>query len=642
MIVATAGHVDHGKTTLVKSLTGIDADRLPEEKKRGMTIDIGFAYWPRPQGDPIGFVDVPGHERFVHNMLCGLPGIDAVLLVVAADDGAMPQTLEHLTILDLLGVKRGLVALTKVDRVSSSRAAEVEDEITRLLDATSLAGIPIFPVAAVTGQGVEAIAAHLQGIAKDLPPRRHAGNFRMTVDRSFSLTGAGLIVTGTVVAGNISTKDKVHLALAGREARIRGLHVQNEASELASTGQRCALNLIGDVKATEIRRGDWVVAGDTAPPVRKFDARIHVPPRESGLRHWSPVHVHLGASDVTGRLALLEAESIPPGGSGLAQLILDQDVGACHGDKLILRDQSARRTIAGGVVLDVFPPNRGRARPERLAALRAQMYDDATDALAALLAAQPNGVNLQEFAFNRNLTESEADAIFTRVPMRRVADGPKGLAYSPARWTDLRNSALVALDAWHRANAEHPGVVQTRLLDGKHIRLPRATLAALIDELVGEGSIARAGSLLFPPGHRAEFNPADSALWQSVETLLRTHPDRPPLSGEIAEQLQVPPTRVQAVLERASRRGLVLRVGKSRFFLPEAIFQLAELARTIADQNPDGRIKAGDLRIGSSLGRTLAVEVLEFFDRTGYTRRIGDSRLILKSAQEVFGSEAAK
>ena len=330
MIIATAGHVDHGKTLLVKALTGVDTDRLPEEKKRGMTIDLGFAYLPVEAGETIGFIDVPGHERFVHNMLAGVAGIDFALFIIAADDGPMPQTREHLAILDLLGIKKGAVALTKIDRVTVSRAEDVRNEIANLFAATTLASSPVFPVSAITGQGVEDLKAHLLAEARDCRPKTTAGNFRLAVDRSFSISGAGLVVTGTAFSGSLSVGDPVRMLDAGLTLRARMIHAQNTASQTGKAGQRCAINLAGpELKPERIERGDWVVTGDVPAPIQKFDARLRVLQSElRPLAHWTPVHVHLGAADVTGRVAVLESSSIAPGASGLVQIVLDRPIGA--------------------------------------------------------------------------------------------------------------------------------------------------------------------------------------------------------------------------------------------------------------------------------------------------------------------------
>jgi selenocysteine-specific elongation factor len=628
VIVATAGHVDHGKTSLVRALTGVDTDRLPEEKKRGLTIDLGFAYLPVAGAATIGFVDVPGHERFVHNMLSGVAGIDFALLVVAADDGPMPQTREHLAILDLLGVARGAVALTKVDRVGPARVDEVKASIAGLLAPTRLADAPLFALSAVSGAGVEALKAYLATVARALQPRNRAGNFRLSVDRAFSIAGAGLVVTGTVVSGEIAVGDAVRALLAGQTARVRAIHAQNAAAGKGSAGQRCALNLVGLDGKRPIERGDWIVAGDVPPAVRRFDARLRVLADEARpLKHWSPVHVHLGAADVVGRVALLEGRDIAPGDEGLVQLVLERPVGALHGDGFILRDQSARRTLAGGRVIDVYPPARGRARPERRAALAALGLDDPGAALEALLARAPEGVHLSRFASNRNLTSAAAEALMASVPMRRAG----GRGYLSAHWDALRANALEALAAWHRRTPDSFGLPERRLLEGGGLHVPGEVLAALAEALVREGVVVREGAGLRLAGHRIELSGADGALWQQVSALLERSGLRPPSVAELAAQMRHEPRRLDAALSRLERHGLLVRVSKTRFYLPEMLRRLEEFAR--AEASASGAITAAAFRDRSGIGRNLSIEVLEYFDRIKFTRRKGDAHLLLRDAR---------
>ena len=352
MIIGTAGHIDHGKTALVRVLTGVDADRLPEEKARGITIDIGFAYQAISGAESLGFVDVPGHERFVHNMLAGAIGIDYVLLVVAADDGPMPQTREHLQILDLLELRRGIVALSKADLVPPERLGEVFGQMRALLSETGLADVDILPVSSVTGTGIAELGSRLRAAAASLPRRPAAGRFRLAVDRSFTLAGVGTVVTGTVFAGEVSIGDRLLLSPSGIEARVRGIHAQNEAAERGRAGQRCAVNIAGpQIDKDKILRGDWLVDPAAHDPTDRLDARLRLLLSETRpLRHWTPVHLHVGAAHVSARVALLDVEALPPGATALAQIVTDRPIGALRGDKLILRDQSAQRTIGGGLV----------------------------------------------------------------------------------------------------------------------------------------------------------------------------------------------------------------------------------------------------------------------------------------------------
>jgi selenocysteine-specific elongation factor len=388
MIVATAGHIDHGKTLLVKTLTGVDTDRLPEEKARGISIDLGFAYLPLPGGELIGFVDVPGHERFIRNMLAGVCGIDYALLVVAADDGVMPQTVEHLHILDLLHVKRGAAVITKIDRVDAPRVSEVEREVRALLHDTGLADATIVPVSALAGLGMAELRAMLTAEATRASARRIEGeHLRYAIDRTFSVAGSGTVVTGTVFNGAVKTGDRLVVSPAGLEVRVRGIQIQGKAADRAVAGQRCALNLSGADLAS-VRRGDWVLAAEIHKPSERIDARVSVlASEEHSLEHWTPVHLHLATSDVTARVATRRGVSVAPGADAIVQLVLDQPIGALRGDRFILRDQSATRTIGGGFVLDPFAPATRRSAPARGAALAAVEHDTPEDALGARRAA---------------------------------------------------------------------------------------------------------------------------------------------------------------------------------------------------------------------------------------------------------------
>jgi selenocysteine-specific elongation factor len=619
VIVATAGHVDHGKTSLVKALTGIDADRLPEEKKRGMTIDLGFAYLPLPSG-VIGFVDVPGHERFVHNMLCGVPGIDLALLAVAADDGPMPQTREHLAILDLLGVSRGVVALTKIDRVPPARVSEVAAEIDALLATSSLAGVPVFPLSSASGEGVQALRSYLENTARETDRRDARGNFRMSVDRCFTIAGAGLVVTGTAMSGEIALGSEVRALLAGTSARVRSIHAQHAPAESGRAGQRLALNLAGIQGRKLVARGDWIVQGDVPPPARRIDARLRAVDSRP-LAHWTAVHVHLGAANVLGRVAVLEGAAIAPGESARVQLVLEQPIGAVRGDGFIVRDQSARRTLGGGTVIDVFPPPRGRAKPERLAWLAAMELGDHAAALRALLARCPAGVDLARFAANRNL---RGEDVFASVPMKIAA----GLGFAPQAWSALRASALEGLAAWHARAPDSVGLPDERIVESP--RLPRGVLDELVKELAAEGAIVREGLGVRLASHRARLSGADAALWDRVLPLLQKNELRPPTLAELAASLALEAAKLEPALSRVARQGLLVRVSKTRFFLPDGVRRLQDIARDGA--GPAGAITASTFRDRSGIGRNAAIEVLEHFDRIGFTRRVGDAHVLMRKA----------
>lgn len=642
MIVATAGHVDHGKTLLLKGLTGVDTDRLPQEKQRGLSIDLGFAYLDLGQGYSLGFVDVPGHERFIRNMLAGVAGIDFALLVVAADDGPMPQTLEHLAILDLLGVSRGAVALSKIDRVAPARVEQVAHEVNALLHNSSLAGAPVFPLSGLSGQGIDELRAYLEDAAQQMGGREVAGNFRLAVDRSFTVTGAGVVVTGSVFCGLVAVGDQLILSPRGTRVRVRAIHSQNLPSQSGSAGQRCALNIAGpDLDKSQISRGDWLVDGRVHAPTDRFDASLHVHANEANaLKHWTPAHLHLAAADVTCRVAVLQDGVLPPGGSGLVQLVLDRPIGAVHGDRFILRDQSARRTIAGGSVVDPFSPARGRARPPRISWLQAMSQQKPDQAMRQLLAQLPAGLDLNRFAQAWNLTAQEAENLYAALPLKRIDDDSKSWGFEPAHWQACRQSLLSAVTDWHRQKPESLGPHDYELARMLTLKVPALVLRRAIIDSIEDGNLARKGSIVHIPTHRPRASTDDLELWAKVEPLISGGGLRPPLIRELAAELGMELRPLEGFLNRAAQLGWLIRVAANRYFTPEVVLALANIAETLAAQADDGEFDPRAYRDLSGIGRNLTIEVLEFFDRAGVTRRTQQGRRINTSAGEIFTSSA--
>jgi len=639
VIVATAGHIDHGKTILVKALTGVDTDRLPEEKRRGVSIDLGFAYASFGNDTPIGFVDVPGHERFVRNMLAGVTGIDFALLVVAADDGPMPQTIEHLAILDLLGLRTGAVALTKIDRVPPEQVEAVRASIESLLADTGLAGAPVFPLSGLTGEGVPALRDHLVETARTLGQRRDRGRFRLAIDRSFTLSGAGLVVTGTVFSGVVRVGDRLTLSPSGTQVRVRSIHAQNRESEIGRAGERCALNIAGaDLDRETVHRGDWVLAPALHAPTDRIDVRLRTLGSEPrALRHWTPVHIHLGATDVTGRVAMLDGLSIAPGATARTQLVLDRPVGALHGDRLIIRDQSAQRTIGGGSVIDPFSPRRGRRSPERLAWLDAMEKPQPEAALAALLAQSATGVALDRFALAWNLGPEEFDAVAGKVEMVRVGRPEAPVGLSPEHWSAIGGRIVATLGDWHRRWPDQSGPAEERLRQFTPGRIPPEVFGAAVVTLIRDKRLVRDGASLCLPGHRPALAGPDAALWERIQPLLEVDDMRPPRVRELAEELGVELRPLERLLNHATRMGMLYRVADNRYYLPDTVRQLAREAERLAERAPDNQFDARAYRDVTGIGRNVTIQVLEFFDRQGLTRRTGDQRRIAKPAYDVFG-----
>ena len=623
MIVGTAGHIDHGKTALIKALTGVDADRLKEEKARGITIDLGYAYSSLPSGDVLGFIDVPGHEKFIHNMLAGATGIDFALLVVAADDGPRPQTIEHLQILDLLGLTQGMVALTKTDLVTAERQRDVIADIGNLLEATSLRSAPVFPISCRSGAGIEELRAHLESEAAGLAARSVHGGFRLAVDRSFTIAGTGTVVTGTVLSGQVGVGDRLVLSPSGIAVRIRGLHAQNRPADLGVVGQRCALNLAG-IEKQDVQRGDWVVAQALNAPTRRLDVRLRLLASESKpLRHWSAVHLHVGAAHVMGHVALLQSGHLAPGESGHAQLVLDAPVCAVSGDRCILRDASAQRTMAGAVVIDAHPPNRGRRTPQRLALLAALELGNPAERLSSLLDLSPEGLDVHAFALNANLTAAEFDELSLALDARRV-DGTGSYMFSESHWCRLLQSVVAALQAEHDGVPDSLGLNSEQLRLRTAPRLDRTAFGKVLNDGLEQGNWVRDGSWWHLPGHTIVLGREDEALWQRLRPRLVKQPFQPPRVRDIARIEGLDEAAVRKLLMRVARTGQVYKVAHDHYFSRQAVIDLANIVREIIDAGPDTGVSAAPFRDRIGTGRKLAIQILEFFDRVGFTRRTGD------------------
>jgi selenocysteine-specific elongation factor len=638
VIIGTAGHIDHGKTSLVKALTGIDADRLKEEKERGITVDLGFAYQTLPDGDVLGFVDVPGHEKLVRNMLAGATGIDHVMLVIAADDGPMPQTREHLAILHLLGLSQGVVALTKCDLVPPERLAQAQAEIRALLHGTSLAAAPVLPVSSVTGEGMAHLAAHLAQARAAVPSANATGQFRLAVDRSFTLAGIGTVVTGTAVAGSVAVGDKLLLSPRGTEVRVRGIHAQNTQASQGHAGQRLALNLVG-VEKSEVRRGDWVLAAPLHAPTSRIDARLQLLSSEAkALAHWTPVHLHLGAEDVGARVVLLEGQAVQPGGRAWVQLELDRAIGALHGDRFILRDQSALRTLGGGVVVDAFPPETRRHRSQRVAALVAMDQSTPAQALAATLALEPStGVNAQAFATQWNLLDADRQALWAAVPHRAIGEGSQLLLFAPGQIERYAAALTGHLAAYHRKQPDSPGQTQEQLQRAVRDKPVGALFGPLLRQLVKDGVLKRTGPHHALPTHDASLQGADKQLWERLKPMLDeggVHPPR--FSDLLLRDRTLRKDQVVRLMERLQRMGQVHPVGAEYFIQTPHLLALASSAYALAQADDNKRLNVKELRESTGISRHLSVPLVEYFDAIGLTKRDEVGRHFRRDPRKVF------
>ncbi|WP_459616585.1 selenocysteine-specific translation elongation factor [Bordetella sp. 2513F-2] len=642
MIVGTAGHIDHGKTTLVRALTGVDTDRLKEEKARGISIELGYAYTPLPNGDVLGFIDVPGHEKLVHTMAAGASGIDFGLLVVAADDGVMPQTREHLDILTLLGVRHGAVALTKADTCDAARRQAVLAEIDALVAGTFLQAAPRFATQATDPQdpGVAALKACLDAAAQALPARRADGLFRLAVDRVFTLPGHGTVAAGTVHGGRVRAENEpadLRLMPAGTAVRVRSIHAQNRPSAEGSAGQRCALNLAG-LEKRAVTRGDWIADARCFQPGRHVDVALDwLAGADAPLRAWSAVHVHLGAAHYVARAVPLAPETLMPGGAGRVQLVFDEPVCAMPGDRCIVRNAQATRTVGGGMVLDPAAPDRKRRTPQRLAWL---------DAVEAMLAGQGLGPVLEQAPLG--LGEERLQHLTGQpAAMLSVPDGALWVAASQPgavrtlvlrrHWDALCDHVLEVLQAFHVQQPDEPGADAGRL---RRMAAPGASdgfWQAVLDALLASGRLARNGAWLHLPGHALQLAPAEAELADRLLPQLRDGGYDPPWVRDLARAHGEPEERVRLLLRRLLRRGDVAQVVRDLFYHRERIAELAGLVAELARRH--GGVQAAQFRDATGLGRKRAIQILEYFDRVGYTRRLRETH-VLRGDAAVHGAPA--
>ena len=639
MIVGTAGHIDHGKTALVKALTGIDADRLKEEKTRGITIELGFAYWRQDDGDVIGFVDVPGHERFVHTMVAGASGVDFVMLVVAADDAVKPQTLEHLAIIDILGVEQGVVVLSKADLADEERRVAAIAQTRDALSGTVLAECPIIPVSIVTGEGIEALKRHLQAAASVQREKDVGGLFRLSVDRSFVLSGAGTVVTGTVLSGSVSVGDQVVVSPSGRAARVRSIHAQNRAAERGVAGQRCALNLAGEgISKDSIARGDMVLAPELHAPTDRIDASLRILPSEKKpVGQWFPVRLHHAAVEVGARIVLLQDEPMQPGETGVVQLVLDHPIAATAHDRFVVRDTSAQRTIGGGFFIDLRAPARYRRGDERHAQISALAQADPVLAMQALASVRPCFFDLATFARDRAMPLATVTTIADRLGFVRLAAGQALLALAGERWLDFEAGLTGILEKFHGENPDLQGMGFERLRLQCEPRLPAPAFRAALQCLVSSGRIRLDGSWVRLPGHEVRLDDREERTWLAIQPLLAGEERfRPPRVRDIAGMLDEPEDVIRRLCKLLSRLGHVDEVAHDHFFQRGTVAEMVGIIQDLTLHAADGQFTAAQFRDRVHNGRKVAIQILEFFDRHGVTLRRGDLRRINPHRLDLF------
>jgi selenocysteine-specific elongation factor len=624
MIIGTAGHIDHGKTSLVRALTGVDTDRLEEEKARGISIELGYAYTPLAGGEVLGFVDVPGHERLVHTMVAGVGGIDFALLVVAADDGVMPQTREHLAILELLGITGGAVALTKIDRVESARIRAVKAQIDALLAPTTLSEAPLFPLiaTAIEDPGVAALRTHLQAVAAGWPKHPEEGLFRLGVDRVFTLPGRGTVATGTARAGRVQVGDMIAVMPAGIRVRVRSIHAQNRDTGIGRAGERCALNLVG-VEKSALARGDWLADPRALVPSTRFDVHLRILGDGRAVANGAPLHIHIGTAHRVARAVCLEGNQLRAGASARVQLVFDTPICASSGDAFIARDAQALHTLGGGTVIDPCAPARRRRSPARLAVLDSIERLLAGEGVEPLLRNAPQGVEMRELV---RLCGRAAERIALPAQARIIEAAGERVVFLESQWLALGDRAVGVLRTFHAEQPDEPGIDRARLRRMTLPSLPDAAWREVIDDLVQQRAVQRSGHWLHLPEHRITLNERELELARTLCSAIAAGRFDPPWVRDLARTVRAPDDEVRAVLRKCVMQGDVYQIVRDLYYDRDCVRRLARIVKGLVDEH--GAMEASGFRDAVGVGRKRAIQILEFFDRVGYTRRTRNARVL--------------
>ncbi|HET6497455.1 MAG TPA: selenocysteine-specific translation elongation factor [Coriobacteriia bacterium] len=630
LVLGTAGHIDHGKSTLVKALTGTDPDRLAEEKARGITIELGFAQLILPSGRTMGVVDVPGHERFVRQMVAGATGIDAVLLVVAADDGVMPQTREHLAIIDLLGVGRGVVALTKADLADPEWIELVAEEVRALVDTTSIAGAPIVPVSAQTGLGIPELLEALDSVAEETPSRQAGLPFRLPVDRVFTIAGAGTVVTGTLWSGQVSRDDPVEVLPGGREARVRGVQVHSAGVDKATAGQRVALNIAG-VDRGDISRGDVIAAPRTLSASDRFDALftyLGTPGENQPFESDTRVHVHHGTREVLGRVLLMDTAALASGQSGLAQVRLEAPLVPRYGDRFIVRSYSPVYTIGGGTVLDVLPPRRTTLREHERELLDALVAHDLSAASTGLLASRALPMTSAEVAAAIGVPRAQVADELNRADLARLKVGGETAFITTGALESLITAVERELRAFHQAEPTATGIATAALRDRVDRRLTPRAFDAVLESATGRGSAVVEKGMVRHPEAAVSALAEERAAEAALRPLVAQDGFAPRTVTAWAAEAGVDPGVARKVLNRMASEGTIVRVSSDLYFDLGAVDAMRR--RIVAYLSEQGSAPTSELRDVIGVSRKYVIPLLEHFDAIGLTKFENDRRSLRK------------
>lgn len=611
MIIVTSGHVDHGKTALLQALTGTHTAHLPEEKKRGMTIDLGYAYLPL-QDKTLGFIDVPGHEKFLSNMLAGLGGIHYAMLIVAADEGIQAQTQEHLAILRLLQVEQIIVVLTKADCAEAMQIEQLQQQIKRAYP--FLATGRFFITSAKSGQGIDELRDYLSALpnlaAQDKP-------FRYAIDRVFSVKGAGTVVTGTTFSGIVNLEQELYLS-NGSKVRVKNIHAQNRQNTQGVAGQRLALNIHTDLDRTLINRGDWLFSQTPPRATERITVQLNA---ETTLNESQPVHIYHAAARTIGKLNLLTAKTLPAVQSTMAELILETPLFLTFGDKLILRSGDAKRLVGGAKVIEIHSPKRHKRTETRLNFLQhLQQAQSAAQRISLYL--QEQAATASDIAWIEQLSETQLDELLKNNQHIRYQNWCFSADYRQQQTTKI----LTALSAYHQQHSDQLGVSKARLHRIATINQPEKLIYRFIDQLLENGQLQQTRGWLHLPEHRIQFSTEERGLWHLVLNEFEKQNGQPLWVRDLANTLELDETLMRNFLYKAGKLGYLTAIVKDRFFLTETLYAYARLIKQRATEQ--GSVSVHELRDQLQFGRKLTVQLMEYFDRCGFLRRKGHVHIL--------------
>ncbi|MFI5097175.1 MAG: selenocysteine-specific translation elongation factor [Candidatus Acidiferrales bacterium] len=629
VIVGTAGHIDHGKSTLIEALTGTHPDRLEEEKRRGITIDLGFAFLEE-SGVRFGFVDVPGHERFVKNMLAGASGIDLVLLVIAADEAIRPQTREHFEICRLLGVQRGVIALTKSDLVDADTSGLVRLEVEEFVKGSFLAGAPILPVSAKAGTGITELKAALVQAARESGVRDTARYFRLPIDRSFPVKGFGTVVTGTAISGQVATGEDVELLPAHQLLRVRGLHSGGKATDRVQAGQRSAVNLSG-IEHTAIERGMVIASPGRFRATRRVDVRLELLPTAPTVKHRAQLHFHAGTAETIAEVYLHEGASILPGTSAMAHFKLQDEIVLGRGDRFIVRQFSPVVTIGGGAILDPMARRPTRKDVGRVAYLGTLEKGTREEILAALAERNILGVPLQEVVARTGWLQSEVRAAaeeLARTKQVRVVALEPLLMLSEKLFVAICEKLLARVQRFHKENPLLPGIAREELRASLGKRVRPESFRTALEALVQEKKLALQAELVKKPGAEITLTPEEERAKQQIEQTFAKAGLAAPSVKEVFAQMVLEKPRAEKLLQILLREKVLVRISPELIFHAAALDRLTALLRDYKKAKGE-RIGVPAFKELTGITRKHAIPLLEYLDRQRFTRRAGNERVII-------------